>query len=69
MTIILADLVLTGWVGLLVKLGIICIVLWAIWALLNAFGIALHPAVRIVIIAIVSIVALVFLAKLLMTLL
>lgn len=67
--IVLADLALTGWIGLLVKLGIAAIVLWAIWAILQHFGVAIHPVVRIVLIAIISIVALVFLVQLLAALL
>lgn len=62
--LLLADLSFgDGWIGLLVKLGIAAIVIWAVVAILKAMGVTFHPVVRIIAIALISIVALLVLVK------
>lgn len=55
-----------GWIGLLVQIAIICVIIWAVWALLQWSGIAIPEPVRIVLIALVCIVLIIWLAKLVM---
>ena len=54
-----------GILGFLILLGVIVILGWAIFAILEKLGIPIHPVVRIVAIAVIGIVLLVLLAQVL----
>jgi hypothetical protein len=51
MITILAAIATGGLVGLLIKVAIACVVIWAIWALLQWAGIAIPRPVQIILIA------------------
>ena len=52
-----------GLVGLLLYVAIACIVIWAIWALINWTGVSIPEPVRIIAIALLCIVAIVLLFR------
>jgi hypothetical protein len=54
--ILLLTLVAGGLVGLLVKVAIFCVIIWAIYAILQWAGIVIPRPVQIVLIAIICII-------------
>lgn len=52
-------------IGVLIGVGILLIVAWAVQEILKYLGITIHPIVRIIVIAIIGIIALLLLAQIL----
>ena len=72
LTLFLLAIALSGIIGLLIKVAIFCVVIWAIFALMQwaaTKGFVVPEPVRIILIAIVCIILIIFVADALMSVL
>jgi len=53
-----------GWIGLLVDIAIVCVIIWAIYALIQWWGVTVPRPVQIFLTALAAIVLIILFAKL-----
>lgn len=62
--LILSSLIAEGWLGILEKIAIFCVVVWAVWALIQWAGWTVPQPIWILLYALVTIVLIVWLFEL-----